>query len=288
MNQILVKMMKPLIDTDILRYELGFGFQYKEDDELFMRDYEDLVETFDNKIKFICESVEATEPPILFLTNDSVTHKLLVKRGFKKEFKENFRHKLAKTKVYKGTRKSPKPLHYTNLTAHILDNYPNVIIGNGLEADDEMSIYQTNNKNTIICSRDKDLRICPGLHYSWELGNQAEIGPLDFDKVGWVKFMGEDRSKLFGGGLAFFYSQLITGDVADNIPGIPKGGAVLAEKTLSGCNSEKEFYTAVSELYKERIGEGWEEYMTEQANLLWMVQELDEDEQPIMYKWPTD
>lgn len=280
--------MKALIDCDILRYEIGFGCQYKDEEtgELNTRDYEQMTELFDEKVRFICQSVGATEPPLLFLTNDTITHRLLTKRGYKEERKNNFRDEIAVTKVYKGHRKNEKPLHYTNITAYILDNYEH-IVGNGLEADDEMCIYQTkSNEPTVICSRDKDLRICPGLHYTWEHGKQSEVEVFEVDRFGFIELLRESTPKIFGGGLSFFYSQLITGDTADHIPGLPKGGAVLAYKTLSECATERELYDKVSELYRERIGEDWREYLREQANLLWMVQHLNEDGSPVMYQFP--
>lgn len=279
--------MRALIDADVLVYEVGFGSQWlNEDGDLVYKDYDSMRELFSEKIRIINEEVGATKPPLLFLSNNEVVNRLLVKRGKNITYEKNFRDKIAKTKVYKGTRKVEKPFHMLNIVALILDNYE-YIIANGCEADDMLANYQTTSKEkTIICSRDKDLRICPGLHYSWECGRQPSVGPLEFDKIGYIKRVGAKSNKIFGGGLAFFYSQLITGDVVDNIPGLPGGGPALAERTLSGCETEEDLFTSVAELYKEKIGDNWEEYMREQADLLWIVQEFSNGK-PVFYKWPN-
>lgn len=83
--------MKPLIDCDVLRYEIGFSGQFKEGDELIVRPFEFVAELFDEKVRQICDAVWATEPPTLYLTG-----------------KGNFRDEIATIKPYKGTRKSEK------------------------------------------------------------------------------------------------------------------------------------------------------------------------------------
>lgn len=94
-------------------------------------------------------------------------------------------------------------------------------------------------QETIICSRDKDLRMCPFWHYGWEHGNQPEFFPTYVERLGEIT-LSEDKKKIKGTGLKFFYSQLITGDTVDNIPGLPKGGPVLAALTLADAVSEQE------------------------------------------------
>jgi hypothetical protein len=78
---------------------------------------------------------------------------------------------------------------------------------------------------TIICSRDKDVRQCPGWHYSWECGKQPSIGPIMVDELGHLvdknagKFNPLTGKKLplkvFGTGHKFFYYQMLTGDTVD-------------------------------------------------------------------------
>lgn len=286
--------MLALIDADVLRYEIGFGSQFTDEEsgEPVSRDYEFATSLMDEKIRIIKYDTEA-EDALLFLTNDTVTHRMKNRQrkrnGLKpKEFIPNFRFDIATTKPYKGQRKKAKPLHYDNLTAYLLENYNVYTEDTGLEADDAMCIIQSQRLregDTIICSRDKDLRICEGNHYSWECGRANAIGPVHTDKLGSLK-LSENRKSIKGYGLRFFYSQLLTGDVVDNIPGLPGCGPVAAYEILGTATSEVGMSRKIHEVYEEKIGNDYEDYLREQVNLLWMVQELDEEGRPVMYKFP--
>lgn len=276
------------------RYEIGFSGEYEEDGVKIVREFDFVAELFDQKIKEICAEVWATEPPTLYLTNDRRLHKKVNKK-LKKDGKEeleyvpNFRDEVAKKKAYKGNRKQEKPFHYDNLTAYIFANY-DVKVAVGMEADDLMSIDQwervkNGDLSTVICSRDKDLRITPGFHFGWPCGKQAQFGPCRVSELGELTIT-KDRKKVRGNGLKFFYSQLITGDSTDNIPGLPRGGPALAYESLHDCETEAQLFERVAGLYKDKFGDEWETEMREQADLLWMVRELNEDGMPVMYKWP--
>src|SRR3546814_8237009 len=94
--------------------------------------------------------------------------------------------------------------------------------------------------NVISCSRDKDLRINPGLHYRWECGKQLADGPTFVTELGHLELSSGTSKKLRGSGLKFFYAQLITGDTVDNISGLPKHGPVRAFNELSECGTEED------------------------------------------------
>ena len=269
--------MTPLIDGDVLRYEVGFAAEVGWQGEgIPTFDYVEKVLL--ERIAMICRQVKATTEPIIFLTGDN-----------------NFRNEIAVTKVYKGSRKSNKPWHWHNLTAYFHGNM-DVVLVDGLEADDMMAIIQTiRNKEvlneefqleeTIICSRDKDLRQVPGWGYSWELGAQPSFGPEKINKVGSIYLERREKKppRIKGTGLAFFYSQCLTGDVVDNIPGLPKCGAVKAFDILQGRETPESLLEGVCGAYKEVYWEDWEEKLTEQGQLLWMVRELDADGKPVMW-----
>jgi 5'-3' exonuclease, C-terminal SAM fold len=272
--------MKPLIDADILLHELGWSGQFKDKEtkEEILLDFELVAEMLDEKIRLICEDVEADEPPLLFLTNsewlNEQTNKELRRRGEPdRPYVEGFRYSIGVTRPYKGTRHNPKPFHFYNIIAYLRANYSCVISRDGYEADDMMCMYQYNSDpgTTIICSRDKDLRICPGWHFSWECGKQKAIGPYCTNETGSLTLK-PDGSTL-GYGLKFFFYQMLVGDTADNIPGLPKVGDATAVKLLSGIEDVREMYEVVKALYKEKMGEKAKEYFEEQAALLWMVQE---------------
>jgi DNA polymerase-1 len=266
-----------LIDGDILLHELGWSgeFKDKEDGSSVLLPYEEVQELLYKKIELIQEDTNTSRATIFFSDSEWINeyiNKQLRKRGFpKKAFVRNFRYDVAKTKPYKGTRNNPKPFHFYNILADLLANYKCVISGDGLEADDMMSIEQyRRGVDTIICSRDKDLRICPGWHYSWECGKQRAIGPVFTDKIGWLE---KRENDVLGYGLSFFYYQMLVGDTADNIPGLPKFGKVKAFDLLKDLKTEQELFQIVRDLYKESLGESSKEYFMEQANLLWIYQE---------------
>lgn len=283
--------MLPLIDGDILLYECGFAAQFKDEEtgELVAKDFSEAAEIMDTRIKEICEAVGATEEPLLFLTGDERLLKS-VNRQRKREgkvplpWRPNFRYNIARTTPYKD-RPGNKPLHYLNLKAYALFKYK-VHISWGMEADDALAIYTGKQPagSSIICSRDKDLRMIEGWHYGWECHNQGEFGPEYVDKIGYLEEPKDGTMK--GCGLKFFYAQLIMGDRVDSIPGLPRGGPVLAYKTLSSCESEEEMYEKVAKLYEEKMGPDWADYLQEQACLLWMVRELDEAGEPVLFKPP--
>jgi 5'-3' exonuclease len=220
------------------------------------------------------------------------------KRGEKPkvDYTPNFREAVAKEKEYKGGRKSDKPLHFYNLLTHMLSAYETRVHEGGLEADDYICVTQYKSwqdRDTIICSRDKDLRQCPGLHYSWEVGSQASIGPMFVEPLGTLELIqkldakGKKKPpKLFGTGHKFFYSQLLIGDSVDNIGGVKGRGPVFAYDLLKDATTEREMYELVAEKYVQAWGDQWKEKMKEQVNLLWMVRELNEDGSPVFWKPP--
>ena len=278
---------------DVLRYEIGFSGQYVDEaGELQTNDFEFVADLLDQRIKEIEAECWATEPSTLYITNDRRLHKKVNKK-LKKEGKEeieyqpNFRDKVAVAKEYKGNRKAEKPFHYDNLTAYIFGKY-DVKVAVGMEADDLMSVDQwervkQGDLSTVICSRDKDLRITPGMHFGWPCGKQPQFGPCRVTELGEIELKNNGK-KLIGTGLKFFYSQVVTGDTTDNYPGLPKGGPVLAYKHLHDAEDEAQLFERVAALYQDKFGDEWREKMLEQCQLAWMVRELDEEGFPVMYQ----
>jgi len=287
--------MKVLLDSDIICYEIGFSSQkLNEEGELEVASWDFAQDLLEKKIKLINEEAEATEPPLLFLTGSHYLNKVLNKQREreeqpKKEYVENFRVLAAKEKVYKGTRKADKPYHFKNLLNYMLANYECVVSETGLEADDEMCIYQYSRwkqglKDTIICSRDKDLRQCPGWHYSWEMGKQAAVGPIEVDELGSLTLL--NPKKVFGVGDKFFYYQMIIGDAVDNIGGLKGKGPVFGYNLLKEAVTSRECYELVAEKYVQAHGDDWKEKMKEQAKLLYMIRELDAEGGPVHWTPP--
>lgn len=297
--------MKALIDLDILLYEVGSIGQYvdEETQEVVMKSFDVVSEAFDQKVLEIEGEVWATEDSLFFMTNNNQLHKArekkkakALKRAVKRQeenpldavnnclidvyqpskYSPNFRDEVAKKKVYKGNRKSSRPLHYDNLVAYVCATRE-VVCAIGCEADDLLAVHQVAAKplTTVICSRDKDLKIVPGMHYGWACGKQK---PFPFGEVklnGTLELLG--GKKLEGTGLKFFYSQVLTGDTTDNYPGLPRCGSIKAFKALEECNDEAEMFSVVRELYRASYGDDdWHAEMNEQCQLAWMVCEQDE------------
>lgn len=273
--------MRPLVDGDVILYEIGFCGEYRDEEgNPQIRDWEFVEELLNLRIKEICEAVFNTQPPTIYLNSSEALVKQWNRLYPEKPLshKPNFRIALATKKGYKAQRKQEKPFHYYNIGAYLLANY-DVKLAIGMESDDLMAIDQT--EDTIICSRDKDLKQVKGNHYGWPCGKQKEFGPRYIDELGYLEVI---NSKLTGGGLKFFYSQVLTGDAVDNIPGLPKYGPVKAYTLLHDCNSERELFEVCQTAYMAVYGENWRQEMLEQCQLLWMIRELDEDQNPVMYQ----
>jgi hypothetical protein len=261
-------MIQPLIDSDILLYEVGFAAETGWlGDGYVPFDY--VAELLDNRIGNICAMVEATEPPILYLTG-----------------KGNFRFDIAKRTPYKD-RPNNKPWHYKNIKAYIKGKY-DYVESEGMEADDLMALQQTERPNeTIICSRDKDLRAVPGWQYGWELGNQPQFGPLLVDSIGHIR-LSDKRDKVIGYGGLFFYAQCLTGDSVDSIPGLGgKTGPVKAMRILEGATTLEEAFKLVQEAYRASYGDRGDEELLEQGRLLHMTRNLHPDGSPVLWELPN-
>lgn len=204
------------------------------------------------------------------------------------------RYDVAIQKEYQGNRKDkPKPRYLHIMRDWMGKNFP-ATLHQFCEADDGMSsaqykaIAEGNAKLSIIASKDKDLDMVPGLHLIWDTG---EIVPTDvFGKI-W-----EDHSKssmkLKGLGQKFFWAQMLMGDTADNIQGLPRGffdngksslvGPAMTSMLLRDINSNKEAFQFVKGLYETtgqqkgykhwKTGEDvpWQRVFVSEAQLLWM------------------
>jgi len=262
--------MKPLIDGDVIRYEVGYaaevGWQHKVDDKEAIPPFSYVEEVLLSRIESICQEVKATEEPVIYLSGPT-----------------NFRNNIATKKPYKGNRVNKKPWHFDNLTAYLKGM--GAIVTDGIEADDLIAIdHVSSNGTTIVCSRDKDLRQLPGWFYSWELGKQPSFGPVNIDRQGTLS-LSADHKKLSGTGLAFFYAQCLIGDIVDNIPGCPNVGPVRAYEILNKAHDPKRMLDAVLTEYFDAYGpDTAEEELLQQGRLLWLVRRLNEDGSPVMWE----
>ncbi len=261
--------MRVIVDADVIRYETGYaaetGWKAKTNSEdLPSWDYvETLLELRLEGIRRECGASSQT----LYYTSG-----------------RTFRYDIAKTKPYKGTRIAKRPWHYDNLTVYMRD-----VLGakevTHIEADDAIAIdHLSSDEPTIIASRDKDLRMIPGLSYSWELGAQPRFGPAYITKEGsLILDRSKKQPKLKGTGLSFFYAQLLMGDPVDNIGGCSNCGPVKAYALLAEKTPEEQLNNVIEE-YKKEYGDQWEQIMTENGQLLWICRKLNQDQSPKVYE----
>jgi hypothetical protein len=170
--------------------------------------------------------------------------------------KRNYRYDIAKAVPYKGNRIAEKPKHLGILREYMIDAWA-FSVQEEQEADDAVSIraYELGEEDYIICSLDKDLNNVRGWHYNFNTNQRY--------------YVSEEEA------IKHFYTQLLTGDTVDNIPGLKGIGPKKAEKILKDCKTEQELYKAVLEAYK-----GDTAFLTEQGQLLWLRRERDQLWQP--------
>ena len=165
----------------------------------------------------------------------------------------NFRESIATIKPYKGNRTgSEKPFHFNLIREWLLEK-PYTIVSDNEEADDVIS--KALMEGHVGASPDKDLNNSPGTHYNFVKNIIYEVT--------------EEEA------MRNFYTQMLTGDTADNIPGIIGVGPVTAKKMLQSCNTPKEYEEVILGEYS-KVYESPRDAMIEVGRLLWMRREDNE------------
>lgn len=231
-----------LIDADILAYSIPFKFMQEAEEDICLH-------TLDKKIREIIKETEATTYQ-LYLTGEG-----------------NFREDIAITAVYKGGRTKDKPTHYKSSRNFMVKCWGAVVV-DGIEADDAITIFATQNKDCVIASIDKDLKQVGGWHYRWSVG-ERKASMEYIPQLGYLR-LNEERKLEFGGDKGL-YAQMIIGDRVDNIIGLKGKGDVFAYEALKDCENEKELKGKVFELYKEEFGEDYLFRFSENFQLLYML-----------------
>lgn len=257
--------MRLLIDGDISRYELGAVCQSKEkhfgEEVVVPHSDEKVRQVVDRFINGIVERTDS-DGYELFLSGTT-----------------NYRTEIAVTHPYKGQRHAPKPYHWGTVGEILRGDYGAYTV-HGAEADDALSIYgRMDPDNTVIASRDKDLRIVPCFHYSWKCGEaQQEVPVHRVTELGHVaaKPYNSGGYKLVGDGLKFFYGQVLAGDAIDNYKGCPGCGPQKAATALAHCSSELELFEAANRVYSEKMGpEKGLQLLIENARLAWLLDDAE-------------
>ena len=179
-----------------------------------------------------------------------------------------YRFNIATVKPYQGQRHKRKPRNWQFLR-EVLEHYegpsfrPKVWVTR--EADDGMA-HCSRLSDIAISTRDKDMRMLPGLHINWMTWELTTVPRGAFDVIG------TDGLQY---GLKWFYLQMLQGDTADNIPGLPllfgqQCGDARALKYLAGVTNKEDAYDRVQTAYADHYGATWADALVEQAGLLWL------------------
>lgn len=147
----------------------------------------------------------------------------------------NFRYEV--NPMYKANRVAPQPVHREAVKEFLITEWK-ASVTDGYEADDALGINQT--EDTIICSIDKDLRMIPGKHYSWDILRKGVV--IREAKI----FVVTELE-----GLKAFYTSLYVGDTTDNIIGVQGIGKVRAAKIIDPLNSEQAMFNTARAAYAD-------------------------------------
>jgi len=189
---------------------------------------------------------------------------------------------ISTVKPYQGQRKSGrKPKNWAYLREW-LETYagPAFRVKNWAtrEADDGLSFFAYyEGAECVMSTKDKDMRMLPGLH-------------LDWDTMA-LTFVPRGAYSVVAGGLQYghkwFWLQMLHGDTADNIPGLPHYvdedgkkklcGPKTAENFLKDTENNGEAFAIVRNLYESFYADDWADRLLEQALLLWLRNDRDAD-----------
>ena len=183
--------------------------------------------------------------------------------------KDNFRDDVATTQTYKGNREDAvKPKHYADAREHLITKHGAAVV-DGCEADDALGEFLSNaddNYHFICATIDKDLLMVPGHHYRWEMTRKGKVFPEEHNHIS------KDE------GAKFFFTQMLTGDSTDNIPGLYKYTGKKATKKvkerLDKLTTYHEMYIEVWHIYAETFDEECWLSTEEEQNLTDFLDEI--------------
>lgn len=260
-------MIELLIDGDIVIYQAAAPKTMWKAGLNYFRSKKDL-DTYVNKhpekvLKVSKISIDPNPSTIKTQLVDMVgdigiaAHRALQKEGFKevtltvkiyvKGNSKNYRSNIASSVEYKANR-GDKPFYHEFARRYLIDEM-NAVPVDDQETDDQLGIEQMlGNRLTCICTKDKDLLTIPGWNFNWITHKLTSITEQEADK--------------------YFYSQLLIGDRADNIKGLPGIGPKKAEVILKDKIEKKDLLQAVLSAFKEQ---GYTEALVEEIGRLMYI-----------------
>lgn len=151
---------------------------------------------------------------------------------------------------YKANRDGvAKPRYYREIREYLVAHWGASLV-DGMEADDAIGIDNSRTPGAIIVAVDKDLDQLKGRHFNWVTGVNYDVTAES--------------------GLRFFYEQLLSGDNADNIPGLKGVGAITAKKIVKEFKTPKEIAHECYRRYELEFGSSAREIIERNSKLLWI------------------
>jgi 5'-3' exonuclease len=255
---------RAIIDGDILVYSAGFAgriTEYKVEDEkggfdIFFRYKKDAVKFCKDKgidpetitkvqkeepLEFVLANAKRIINKICLATEcDDYVIYISGSNNFRKEEYPD----------YKANRDpTHKPLYYADIQDYLIEHHA-AKVTDTIEADDAMAMDADPEKD-VICTLDKDLDTICGWRYNWRK-----------DEMYYVEWDDADR---------FFWMQMLMGDPADNVVGIPGIGPKTAEKILSKGEEEGSLRRCIVGHEYAKHFDDPEEMYTKNARLLFIM-----------------
>lgn len=177
-------------------------------------------------VAYRCAAASEGDPlEVALLRSDDLINRIVHETGSESYLlfltgSNNYRYKY--NPDYKANRTDkPRPKWLQDIREHLVVNHK-ASVEDEQEADDALGIYQMANKDTIICSIDKDLLMIPGEHFDFVKGIRREQFNIP--------------------AIRHFYYQLIMGDRTDNIFGFDGKARQSVPKKLEHIVGELEAY----------------------------------------------
>ena len=199
------------------------------------------------------------------------------------------RYAIARVKPYQGQRAgSRRPKNWQALRDLLDTGFNGVEVETTYtaEADDLFGWYAYNYPDdVVILTQDKDMRMLPGVHLDWVTNRIHKVEHSLTDvRHEYAMYNRKVHDSVFNDkqyGPRWFWLQMLHGDTADNIPGLPKHLAVNAKgerslKPVGEVTATKllDLYPSpaagVANEYFKYYNSRWLVEMLEQACLLWM------------------
>jgi DNA polymerase I len=149
---------------------------------------------------------------------------------------------------YKRGRPTEKPPHWNVVMNYMISEWGFVPIS-GCETDDAIaycSLMRQTGEDCVVISSDKDLLQIPGRHFVMGVMRKGKI--VREDKTIFINLTAAERQ---------FYTQMLTGDIVDNVKTIHGIGPKTAEKLLKNCNDHLEMRIIVAKEYEKAFGDEW-------------------------------